>query len=115
MGKKRIEKIERIKNSNQRKVTLCKRKKGILKKAIELSVLCELEIFMFIYDRNQQRVSHYASHEDFNFIDIFNKKCHREFFTNFDYGRVGGSMSEIDDIYSLPARTQEQIEAISGD
>ena len=65
MGKKRIEKIERIQNSNQRKVCLCKRKKGLLKKAIELSVLCELEIFMFIYDRNQERVSHYASHEEF--------------------------------------------------
>ena len=40
MGKKRIEKITRIANENQRKVSLCKRKKGLIKKAMELSMLC---------------------------------------------------------------------------
>ena len=48
MGKKRIEKIARIENDNTRKVTLCKRKKGLLKKMIELSILCDLKIFMLI-------------------------------------------------------------------
>ena len=44
MGKKKLEKIARIENASQRKVTLCKRKKGLLKKGIELSVLCDLKI-----------------------------------------------------------------------
>ena len=48
MGKKRIEKITRIENENNRKVTLCKRKRGLMKKMIELSVLCDLKIFMLI-------------------------------------------------------------------
>ena len=34
--------------TGQRKVTLCKRKKGLLKKTIELSVLCDLKIFLYI-------------------------------------------------------------------
>ena len=40
MGKRKIDKMSRIVDFNARKVTLCKRKKGLIKKAIELSVLC---------------------------------------------------------------------------
>ena len=50
MGKRRLEKIEVIKNLNHRKVTYCKRKKGLLKKSIELSILCDVSIFVLIYD-----------------------------------------------------------------
>ena len=48
MGKRRIEKITRLQNDSQRKVTLCKRKKGVLKKLIELSILCDLKVFMVL-------------------------------------------------------------------
>ena len=99
MGKKRIEKIERIQNPNQRKVCLCKRRKGLLKKAIELSVLCDLEIFILAFDKSHSRVTHYASHENFDMMTLFNSKCQREFFSNFDYSRVGGSSSDIDSKY----------------
>lgn len=61
MGKKKLERIERIDNDVQRKVTYCKRKKGLLKKTIELSVLCQLKMYMFIFDEKQKRVIHYAS------------------------------------------------------
>ena len=107
MGKKRIEKIERIQNANQRKVCLCKRKKGLLKKAIELSVLCDLEIFMLVYDKTHSRVTHYASNEDFDMMTLFNSKCQRDFFSNFDYSRVGGSSSEIDSKYVPSGKVQE--------
>lgn len=59
--RKRIDKIRKIENLSHRKVTYCKRKKGLLKKAIELSLLCDLKMFVFIYDKNQRRVIHYAS------------------------------------------------------
>jgi hypothetical protein len=41
MGKKKIDKLKLIDNKLQRNVAFCKRKRGFLKKAIELSCLCE--------------------------------------------------------------------------
>ena len=68
MGKKRIEKMTRLVNDNARKVTLCKRKKGVIKKMIELSVLCDLKIFMLIQDETNDRVTHFLSHKNFDFV-----------------------------------------------
>ena len=96
MGKKRIERIQRIDNHSQRKVTLCKRKKGLIKKIIELSVLCDLKIFMLIQDQFNQRSTHFLSHKDFDILKAFNSLNHREFFTNSDYEKVGGNRDELD-------------------
>ena len=112
MGKKRIEKFEEITNPKQRKVCLCKRKKGLLKKTIELSVLCDLEIFTLIYDKTHGRVTHFASNEDFDMLELFNKKCQREFFSNLDYNRLGGAYAEIDSKY-VPTNQSLDIEAFS--
>ena len=47
MGRNKIS-IQKIKDEKIRKVTYCKRKKGILKKVMELSLLCDVEIFLGI-------------------------------------------------------------------
>lgn len=95
MGKRRLEKIEHIKDLNSRKVTLCKRKKGLLKKSIELSILCNLSMFMLIYDKKQGKIVHYLSNPAENILDFFNTKCIREFYTNKDYVRVGGRQEDF--------------------
>jgi hypothetical protein len=41
MGKKKIEKLKLIDDKLKRNVAFCKRKRGLLKKAIELSNLCD--------------------------------------------------------------------------
>lgn len=41
MGKKKIDKLKLIESRTQRNVAFCKRKRGFLKKAIELSCLCD--------------------------------------------------------------------------
>ena len=95
MGKRKIEKIEAIENLASRKVTFCKRKKGLLKKAIELSVLCDLSIFCLIYDKSQGRIVHYSSDPTENVMMYFNQKCHREFYCNKDYVEVGGRKEDF--------------------
>ena len=50
MGDRKIDKTQKIKAANKRNVTFCKRRRGILKKCIELSKMCEQKVFMVIYD-----------------------------------------------------------------
>ncbi|GAV81624.1 SRF-TF domain-containing protein/K-box domain-containing protein [Cephalotus follicularis] len=48
MGRGKIE-IKRIENSNSRQVTFSKRRAGLLKKAQELSILCDAEVAVIIF------------------------------------------------------------------
>ena len=97
MGKKWIEKMQKLADPQTLKVSLCKRKKGLLKKMIELSLLCDLKIFAFIYNTDLQKVTHYASNEAFDLRQVFTHPCTREFYSNDDYGKVGGCLEDLDD------------------
>lgn len=59
MGRKKI-KIQPIKDDRNRQVTFLKRKHGLMKKAYELSVLCDCEIALIIFNNNGKLVQ-YAS------------------------------------------------------
>ncbi|KAJ2160706.1 Myocyte-specific enhancer factor 2D [Coemansia sp. RSA 552] len=59
MGRKKI-KIQTIKDDRNRQVTFLKRKSGLLKKAYELSVLCDCEIAVIIFS-SQNKLVQYAS------------------------------------------------------
>ena len=72
MGKKKYEKIDLIKNSNSRNITYYKRIKGLVKKSIELSVLCNQEVILFVVDHNKQKMLHFCSDPDSNIVDLFN-------------------------------------------
>ena len=65
MGKKKIDPYKFIANKMQRDVTYSKRKRGIIKKAIELSTMCGQDIFMIIFDKNKQKLVEYRSTKDF--------------------------------------------------
>lgn len=64
MGRKKI-RIERIPDERNRSVTFTKRKNGLLKKAMELSVLCDAEIAVIILTggggRDKPRMYEYCS------------------------------------------------------
>ena len=55
MGKRKIDKSKKIEDKNQRSVAFCKRRRGFLKKAIELSRLCDQRIFVVIYDPEKDK------------------------------------------------------------
>ena len=59
MGRKKI-KIARILDERSRHATFAKRKNGLVKKAIELSILCDCEIALVIFN-SQQKLTQYAS------------------------------------------------------
>ncbi|XP_008643219.2 PREDICTED: myocyte-specific enhancer factor 2B-like [Corvus brachyrhynchos] len=59
MGRKKIQ-ISRILDQRNRQVTFTKRKFGLMKKAYELSVLCDCEIALIIFN-STNRLFQYAS------------------------------------------------------
>jgi len=48
MGRGKVQ-IKKIENTTSRQVTFCKRKNGLLKKAYELSLLCDAEVALLIF------------------------------------------------------------------
>ncbi|EIE81910.1 hypothetical protein RO3G_06615 [Rhizopus delemar RA 99-880] len=63
MGRKKI-KIQRIQDERNRQVTFLKRKQGLMKKAYELSVLCDCEIALLIFNTNGKLVQYASSDID---------------------------------------------------
>ena len=61
MGKRKIEKFEEIENKVSKYVTYCKRKKGVIKKAMELSLLCGQEVMLTIFDKKKKKLVVYQS------------------------------------------------------
>lgn len=53
MGRQKIT-IQKIKDDRIRQVTFYKRKRGLIKKAMELSVLCGVKLFLAISDKNEK-------------------------------------------------------------
>uniref|UniRef100_A0A6B2L686 MADS-box domain-containing protein n=1 Tax=Arcella intermedia TaxID=1963864 RepID=A0A6B2L686_9EUKA len=59
MGRNKI-KIEKIQNERNRQATFTKRKNGLIKKAMELSILCDCEISLIIFNQGN-RLFQYGS------------------------------------------------------
>lgn len=63
MGRKKIS-ISKINDERNRQVTFTKRKFGLMKKAYELSVLCECEIVIIIFNSNNKLFQYASSNVD---------------------------------------------------
>lgn len=75
MGRNKIP-IQKIEKERLRSITYLKRKKGLLKKAMELSVLCDVDILLGIYPKNlsNNKLLIFCSK---NNIDIFIDKYYK--------------------------------------
>jgi histidinol phosphatase-like enzyme len=58
--------MEFVTHKREREVTYCKRKKHLLKKLIEISQLCDLDIFLVIFDKSKQKLLEFRSELNFN-------------------------------------------------
>ncbi|KAK5874493.1 hypothetical protein PBY51_019433 [Eleginops maclovinus] len=121
MGRKKIQ-ITRIVDERNRQVTFMKRKFGLMKKAYELSVLCDCEIALIIFN-SSNKLFQYAStdmdkvllkyteynepHEsrtNSDIVEALNKKEHR-----------GCDSPDADGTYVLAPHTEEKYKKINED
>ena len=90
MGRNKIS-IQKIKDEKIRNITYYKRKKGLIKKAMELAFLCDVDIFVSIFPKcitlNQLLIFCSTNNVD-NFIDnyIKNPLLKKEIYSLKDYG-----------------------------
>ena len=81
------------------KRSLLKRKQGLIKKAMELSIRCEQDVFITIFDHKTQQMLMYKSTPDFDMraIKTFESGQNQHFrcdqFTNEDFDLFNEKMS----------------------
>ena len=61
----------------------------IMKKSIELSVLCNQTVFVLIHDKANEQVIHYASDPSVDVLEVFSQQHYRKFVSNNDYKIMG--------------------------
>ena len=88
MGRQKIE-IKCIRNKRKRRLTLAQRKAGLIKKAMELSILCDCNIALIICS-SEGEMTEYASTEMdeilFSYADY--DESNHQALTNNDYGHL---------------------------
>ena len=87
MGRSTI-KIKKIENKLKRNVTFEKRKRGLLKKAMEISLLCSSDVLLCLRNNNElnSEISVYSSDKPDKMItEVLLNVCRKQFFNNDDY------------------------------
>ncbi|XP_074582132.1 agamous-like MADS-box protein AGL11 [Curcuma longa] len=74
MGRGKIE-IKRIENNTSRQVTFCKRRNGLLKKAYELSVLCDAEVALIVFSSRGRLYEYSNNNSTKTTIERYKKAC----------------------------------------
>uniref|UniRef100_A0AAU7LJG9 MADS42 n=1 Tax=Hippophae rhamnoides TaxID=193516 RepID=A0AAU7LJG9_9ROSA len=73
MGRGKIE-IRRIENQTSRQVTYTKRRSGILKKAHEITILCDAKVSVIIFSSNGKMVEYLSPGSNLEeILDLYNK------------------------------------------
>ena len=91
MGKKKIA-IEQLTNEKNKRLTLNKRKKGLIKKAMELSILCDADVFIQIANpKNPKDTTIFTSNDLKEMAKIINrdiKQKKKSIFYKEDYDNL---------------------------
>lgn len=68
MGRVKLE-IKKIENPTNRQVTYSKRRNGLIKKAYELSVLCDIDLALIMFSPSG-KLTQYSNCRYFKFLDV---------------------------------------------
>lgn len=66
MVRRKYEVVGHITDVTKRRVVMCKRRQGLLKKAMELAKLCAVDVSLVIVDHEINRYHEYRSSKDFD-------------------------------------------------
>ncbi|CAI9294560.1 unnamed protein product [Lactuca saligna] len=91
MGRNRLP-MKRIENNTSRLVTFCKRRNGLIKKAYELSVLCDIDIALIMFSPSG-RLNHFSCKRRIE--DVLNR------FVNLSDSDRGSVIQHTEYLYSL--------------
>uniref|UniRef100_A0A5S6QE62 MADS-box domain-containing protein n=1 Tax=Trichuris muris TaxID=70415 RepID=A0A5S6QE62_TRIMR len=103
MGRKKIQ-ISRIQDERNRQVTFTKRKFGLMKKAYELSVLCDCEIALIIFNSSNKLFQYASTDMDKVLLKYTEYNEPHESRTNADIVEVGKAIFD----FHLPRVAQQR-------
>ncbi|XP_056274511.1 myocyte enhancer factor 2cb isoform X14 [Pseudoliparis swirei] len=119
MGRKKIQ-ITRIMDERNRQVTFTKRKFGLMKKAYELSVLCDCEIALIIFNSTNKLFQYASTDMDKVLLKYTEYNEPHESRTNCDIvealskkANKGGESPELESALVLTPRTEEKYKQIN--
>ncbi|XP_038559535.1 myocyte enhancer factor 2cb isoform X4 [Micropterus salmoides] len=119
MGRKKIQ-ITRIMDERNRQVTFTKRKFGLMKKAYELSVLCDCEIALIIFNSTNKLFQYASTDMDKVLLKYTEYNEPHESRTNSDIVEAlskkenkGDESPELESTLTLTPRTEEKYKQIN--
>jgi hypothetical protein len=101
MGRHKIE-IKKITNPRGRHVTFNKRKNGLIKKAMELSLLCDCQIALVIFEKRSEKTNpserlslvQYATKDMDDILLRYSNKEPTQSLSNHDYNKLYGGKDD---------------------
>jgi hypothetical protein len=82
------------------RVTLNKRQRGILRKAMELSTICGLDIYMVIFDPKKNKKVEYKSSAEFD-VGSIETDATTEIYDNGDYDELMNKFTKKDQLKKI--------------
>ncbi|KAH7569967.1 hypothetical protein ACOSQ2_018172 [Xanthoceras sorbifolium] len=104
MGRGRVE-LKRIENKINRQVTFAKRRNGLLKKAYELSVLCDAEVALIIFS-SRGKLFEFCTNSSINkTLERYHANC-------YGVQEVNRSAKETESSYQEYLKLREEVEVL---
>ncbi|KAL2542872.1 Developmental protein SEPALLATA 1 [Abeliophyllum distichum] len=104
MGRGKVE-LKRIENKINRQVTFAKRRNGLLKKAYELSVLCDAEVALIIFSSRGKLYEFCSSSSMSKTLDRY-QRCSRYESIDMNQPFIDGQESNYQEYLKLKARVE---------